>query len=218
MRNVLVFVMCVGTLCALLLTSGCGPNKDTQDIEDSFNTWFDALLTKDPTTVLKYTIENSLSHFDQVRTLAVDADKAKMMNLPGGLFWEVVTARNRAKRADLEKLSASGFLSYAVAHGWYGSRTGVDAADLTLTKVHSSGESADAILQIDGRTTTLKLYFEKKGEIWQVDADRVFSAFDSRFEALAKRTGMSVQDLIITVEENATGKTIDLDKIYSKMK
>ena len=122
--------------------------------------------------------------------------------------------RNRASAAQLEVLTGEDYLVWTTNEGWFANGdSGWSTAFGTITV---KGDFATGVVLQDGKPTGDKVHFLKDDGRWRLDETTMGQHMDQWYRDLAKFEGVSVDDLLVFIDEEDSGKEIS-DSIWQPM-
>lgn len=128
---------------ALTLLSGCDPNaKHKEAIRVAWTSMKAGYTSPDGAAVARMLTRDSLDHYGRICRHAMDMPEIELLKQPPTTMLEVLEARRKCTRKELEKLDGAGFVTLVVNRGcWDGALDGVEITDLKV-----AGDFAQASL------------------------------------------------------------------------
>lgn len=128
---------------ALAFLSGCDPNaKHKEAIYAAWTSMKTGYTAPDSAAVARMLTCDSLDHYGRICRHAMDMPEIELLKQPPTTMLEVLEARRKCTRKELEKLDGAGFVTLVVNRGcWDGASDGVE-----ITSVKVTGDFAQASL------------------------------------------------------------------------
>ena len=127
----------IATAIAMTLAflAGCDPNaKHKEAIHAAWTTMKTGYTSPDGAAVAKMLTRDSLDHYGRICRHAMDMPEIELLKQPPTTMLEVLEARRKCTRKELEKLDGAGFVTLVVNRGcWDGALDGVEITDLKVT-------------------------------------------------------------------------------------
>jgi hypothetical protein len=196
-------------LVAAAVAAPAGAEPVARDPEEaavrrSFAVYAAALKNRDGARAVDAVSENSLRYYDHVRKLALSGTREELAALDGIERMLVLGMRRDAPIELLTDATPAGLVSHAVSEGLISDQGGVKTE---LGHVAVDGDVALAMIVEDDALTRGRLRFVREGEVWKFDLEYAMQASFGLIAALAKRSGMSEDEVIFRLLAQGTGSS-----------
>lgn len=189
-------IACMLAALALLL-QGCDDNAATkEELRALFANSDTCCNTSDGVGIVDLYTQSTFEYYDRLLPVMLDGTRDEVKNLPPGYQYEVVLARLKSTRAEIQALDGRRYLATATSKGWYVIPTEYRTDD-TLGDFQFLGEDeAWASIYTEGEDTGLSLCFRREEGVWKIDEPRSLDASLRAWQDEASREGKTLQDYI----------------------
>ena len=198
----------------LALVSACGGGgsspAETEAASTAWSTYRSAILAKDGETAVDRLSGDTIDYYEEVRVLALTANKQLLALRPMVDRLNVVTMRVTFTSEELEGLNGAGLVEQAVARGLIGA-DGTTRTELRRVKVAGNAASGDLVAP-NGRTGGT-LDFRKEDGIWKVHLLTLIRSVDGALRNAAQQAGQGEDEFILSAVGAANGKQLT-DEIW----
>lgn len=202
-------IIAAGILCGV----GCD-NKDAQAIRAMLVQYDTANNSKNGRLAKECVTKSSDAQYESIRRHALYSDERTVRALGPYIKHQVLMTRNRASAAQLEVLTGEDYLVWTTNEGWFAN--GDSGWSTAFGKIAVKGDFATGVVLQDDKPTGDKVHFLKEDGRWRLDETTMGQHMDQWYLDLAKFEGVSVDDLLIFIEEEDSGKEIS-DSIWQPM-
>jgi len=183
---------------------GCGANSDDEiPIREVFQKYRTALLKGDGPAAWSVVDSDTREYYNKVA--------ASLSSPVGGGFdrsdlvsrLTIMRMRSNFSRSELAKMDGRAIFIVGVSSGWI-SRSSVQRM-ARLTKVESDGESGKGYTSASSHAPTF--LFAKESDGWKLALSKMFEPANEMLRAMARRSGMSVDEYLNAVLDQSPGRT-----------
>lgn len=128
-------MMMLAIAMTLACVTGCDPNaKHKEAIQLTWTTMKSGYDTNNGASVAKQITRESLDHYARVCKQTLDLPEVELLKQPMTTMVEVLEARRKCTRKEIEKLDGTGFVTLVVNKGcWAGALDGMELTDIKVT-------------------------------------------------------------------------------------
>lgn len=178
-------------------------------VRDSFLDYKAAILNGDGETAADLVTGRTHALYRGFADSALTLDKPGLDDLHVMDRMSVMQLRHQMSRQQLENMSGSEIVAYAVDKGWIGKD---GAARLQVGDFTVEGDSASApVLGGDGKETLLRMRFAREDGIWRFDLVEAMALVRVTMAQAIRQTGLSEDAFILVFLEAASGRKPDPD-------
>lgn len=190
-------------------TPAQGATAEVDDeVRAAFETYRSALLAGDGAAAAAAVSAGTTGYFGEMQELASSAGPEEIGARPmiDRLF--VTLVRVRVPRPQLLAMSGVDLLTYGVEEGLVGQET---VSAVTLGTITIEGDTADATVVNQGKTTSGRFRFLEEGGAWKVDLLFLLNAADPALRQVAAAAGQDEDEFIFGRVAATTGKPVPPD-------
>jgi hypothetical protein len=188
-----------------ILTGSCGGSSPEDDVRAAWAEFKAATLSGAGDVAASRVTNATHEYFGELRTLALEAERAHLETLVLERVFSVLLFRARLSRAELERMTGRDLYAHAVAKGWVGKN---DTGALGIGDVEVIGDSASAMSTKVDVPTGLKLHFIRQDGAWRVDVMNLMKYANVAIDAMRKKSGLSEEEFLATMIQTLTGKKL----------
>lgn len=178
--------------------------EEAAAVRDSFLDYKASILAGDGAAAAALVTQRTHALYRGFADGALTLDKPGLDGLPVMDRMSVLQLRHQMTRQQLESMSGSEIVAYAVDHGWIGKD---GAARLQVGHFTVDGSSATApILGGDGKETLLRMRFTREEGIWRLDLVELMALTRVAVVQAIRQTGMTEDEFILFALEAASGR------------
>jgi hypothetical protein len=207
-RN-LVFFIC--TACAI---QSIGQSADETKIRDAFSGYKNAIMKGKGEEAVTFVDRNTIAYYQEMLTIALDGDSAKLAGLPVIDKLTVFTIRHKVPKADVISSNGRDFFVYSINHGMVGKNS---VAAIELSDISVSGNNATASVKSGGQKTPLAFGFNNENGSWKLDITSIFAKTNEGIGMMLKQNEMTELDFVFKALESLTGRPVE-DSIWQPMR
>lgn len=203
----------LSTLLALLLAVLPAAAQDAAAlVRASFERYRQAVLAGDGGAAAALVTADSHAYYARMRDLALRAPRAEVAALPPADRLTVLRLRHEFTAEELAPLSGAALVGLSVEERWSAAHT---LRRLALGEIELRGAEAVATVHQAGAEMPIRFLFRREGEDWKLDLAHLARASDpaltAALQALAERTGMDLDGVLVRMVEEASGHLVDKD-------
>lgn len=173
-------------------------------VRDSFLDYKAAILGGDGETAAELVTARTHALYRGFADSALTLDKPGLDGLHVMDRMSVMQLRHQMTRRQLEGMSGSEIVAYAVDQGWIGKD---GAARLQVGDFTVDGDFASApILGGDGKETLLRMRFAHEDGVWRLDLVELMALTRVAIVQAIRQTGMSEDEFILFALEATSGR------------
>jgi hypothetical protein len=195
----------------LAILAACGGDADAgreaAAASESWSAYKSAILEKDGAKAVDRLSNDTIAYYEEVRVLALEADKADLAGRSLVDRLNVVTMRVTFTSVELRGLDGAGLVSGAVDRGLIGD---VATQNTELRSVRVAGNAAVGELVAGGQTGG-RLDFRREDGVWKVHLLTLIRSVDAALVQTARQRGQPEDRFILEVVGAASGKTLTED-------
>lgn len=149
----------------------------------------------------------SLDEYTRIVQIALDGKPDEVRRLPPHKLALVFELRNRLTRRELQGMDGRAYQAYATSAGWYDAEWG--SWEESVGRIEIDGDRAVAyILDDRGGRTGDRMHFVFEDGMWKVNEFTAGRSIDEAYEREAGQFGMTVENYLILLEEEISGKQV----------
>ncbi|MGF1631149.1 MAG: hypothetical protein ACFCUT_16875 [Kiloniellaceae bacterium] len=174
------------------------------EVRKSFLDYKTAILTADGDAAAAVVTRDSQAYFRQLadQALTLDRDALHRIHLSDRIY--AMLLRHSLEAAELQRMSGSDVVSFAVDEGWIGKE---GASRLQLGNYQVEGDAATGtILQPDGSETPFKMQFVREEGRWLLDLVALMHLTRTAFEYAVQQSGLGEDEFVLLMLEQGTGR------------
>ena len=197
----------LGGLAALVLLAPAVTAQDAEgDVRDVFERYRLAVLAGDGAGALAAVDGRTAAYYGRAVDLALDADSATVAGLSFIDRLMVLSLRHRVSADMLRTFDGPQALAYGVERGWIDR---ADAARQSLGRVRVAGDSASAVLVLNGAPVPeVAFAFAREGGAWKLDLTSVLDIGSRAMQAMIEQMGETEDGFIALALEVLTGRPV----------
>ena len=162
----------------------------------------------DGVSIIDLYTEGTFKYYDTLVPVILDGSRETIERLPPAYQQEVLLARLKGSRQELQGLSGRRYLAHATSRGWYAldpSRRRVD----TIGGIDfvSDGEAWGEVYT-DGQATGLRICFRHENGAWRIDEPASWDRSAKAWEEQARQRGTPVEQYVASTVEQSLGVTL----------
>ncbi|HJR19736.1 MAG TPA: hypothetical protein VJ922_08465 [Actinomycetota bacterium] len=207
-------ILLAGAILAMTIAgTACGGGGDTPDgreaaaASEAWAGYKSAILAKDGTKAAGHLSTETIAYYEDIRMLALGADKDALASEAMVDRLNVVTMRVMFSSAELRAVDGSGLVREAVERGLIG-EAGTASTELRSVKV--SGDTAVGDL-VSGDTTGGRLDFRRESGAWKIHLVALLQSVDGVLRQTARDRGLEENAFIVQAVGAASGKPVSED-------
>ena len=206
---------------AVLAAAGCGGGKPgkaktrrvakkkaispaAKQVKQAFGEYRLALVDGDGKSAADRVSSGSIDLYGQYRELSLGGSEETIKGLSMINRLQVLLVRHRVPLESLKAMDGRGLFVYAVDNGWIGKKV----VRIRLAEITALGRRATAKVTDLGKPTGDINHFIKEADGWKVDLLPTMKGADQLFQRLAKKSGQSENEYIISVITSLSGRQV----------
>ncbi|MFQ5415503.1 MAG: hypothetical protein ACE5FL_00495 [Myxococcota bacterium] len=174
-------------------------------VEQGFANYRGALMARDGARAAAAVSRNSLAYYDNIRRLALKAEKEDLAVIEGTERMLVLGIRHQAPKGLLESATPLELLAHAVDVGLV---SDASVAATGLGRVKIDGDMARAFVVVDGEPTRSVLQFVREDGVWKFDLEFAMRASSGLVAAIATQSGLSEDAVILNLLSQGSGRPV----------
>lgn len=212
-RAAACWTLLVLSLLSWLPLCGC-EGKDAQAIRAMLVDYDRANNTRNGVLAKECVTRASDEQYELVRRHALYSDEKTVRALNPYVKQYVLMTRHRGQADQLAVLTGEDFLVWTTNQGWYaGEESNWEGA---FGSIKVRGQVATAPILEDGKPTGGTATFLLEDGKWRVDEPSLVAALDRRLFLAAREEGESIDDYLIALEEESSGREVP-DSVWQPM-
>lgn len=193
-----------------------------EDIERTLTELEMAANRHDGEGFARWLAPESFQHYDRLIKIALDGNSRQIEVLPMSERYDVLVMRNRSTRKELSKMDGRAWVVHIVNQGWLDGQAvpNEDLVDKKVVRVSGTSATLEIIYDVrqplftgegSGRKFSDTIGFQKVDDLWLADARRPSVLFERMIALLRQAALRTPYQLMIGMEEKATGKPVPTD-------
>jgi hypothetical protein len=174
-------------------TLGGATNPEAKAVRASFANYKKAILSKDGKTAAGLIDSETLAFYGKLLALAISAPAAEVHKQSAGSRLFILQTRHHVSLSVMKGMDGRTLVAWGINKGWIGANAKrIDIGDITVAGDHAAGPG-----KVRDRTVPFNWSLRKEGGVWKLNLLALFPMAEAAMEKVAKRGGMSVDDLIM---------------------
>lgn len=192
-------------IAAWLWTTNAALADDTTDVQAAFSGYRAAILAGEGKTAIEYLSNSTFEYYDQMRSVALDGDRAAVQGLSLINQMQVLMLRLRVPMERLVSMTPRELVAHAVDAGWIG-KNSVLATQPGRVLV----EKDLAVLHplVNGQEAAHVFRFYRESGRWRLDLISTIQQANAALQLAAKQAGIKDSEFILALLESALGQKI----------
>lgn len=200
-------------LVPLLLLTGCGPKSDAPpaaeaEVRAAWKEFKNASLSGNGSVAASRVIDATHAYYDEVRRLALYADRQALAAFVFAKRYTVLGMRLRMSAEQLRSMSGRELFVHSVNQGWIGKN---NATDEGVGAVTVTGDHARCVATKNGKATGQYLHFVGEAGAWKLDMMQLMTTVNVMFDQMLRESGMTEDAFTRKFLEATTGRTVTED-------
>lgn len=192
-------------LCCLLV-GGCDQHaSEKEELQALFSTLDNCCNNSDGVGIIGLYSQSTFDRYESLLPIILDGSREQIAALPAPSQYEVLMARLKGTRAELEGLTGRRYVAHAASSGWYAIPADMRTVDVLGAFEFVSADEVWAGIYTNGERTGLRICFVREEGQWTIDEPRAFDASSQAWRATALAHGMTVEEYVLqalSVDEN----------------
>jgi hypothetical protein len=152
--------------------------------------------------------QSTFEYYDTLVPVILDGPRDRVERLPPGYQQEVLLARLKGTREELQGLSGRRYLAHATSRGWYALEPSRRRVDTIGGIDFVSGQEAWGQVYTDGQPTGLRICFRYEDGAWRIDEPASWERSAAAWEDQARQRGMELRPYVASTIEQGLGITL----------
>ena len=195
LRLILLLLVVVGAVaCDGSEAPGTDPSEETerdegadeQAIEEAFEAYKAALLGREGERAAGLVTRATIDYYDEMRTLALEADRAELENRRILDRFTVLMLRHVMTAKQLKPMTGEDVFAFAVDEGLIGESTvvGMEPEDVTV-----SGDVGTLNVALSGENASFEYLYRYEDAGWRLDLFEFVETYEAAFQTQADQSG-----------------------------
>ena len=207
MRKLRIFVVLLCVLTPVVLAQS--PTAE-EEVRQLFTRYKTALIQGDGQLASELVDADTLSFFEEIKTLALDGDEASIRERAFVDRLLIVTMRHELPTEILQSMGLENLLQHAVASGWIGKQS---IAQLGIGEVAVDGDSATGVAITVGLpppedAEPLLYRFVQEDGTWKFRFHSLVDGINGLIAQFTAQMGTDEDDLIFLLVEQLSGRQV----------
>ncbi|MBC7834390.1 MAG: hypothetical protein H7Y88_04725 [Phycisphaerales bacterium] len=210
-RMTVAFALVIG----LAAMPGCGESEEVKAVQETWDKVGEACDRRDADYVLAHMANEDFEFYDRLLNIARKGKRAEIDRLAPNELGTVVSMRHRLSGEERKKMDARGWVRFNVAEGFWEDDPDDATMEIADIRVSTDGLWASAKLVFNGSKTHYTVSFTRSGDEWLLNTTGFEDMVDNYIRELAEENDINVQEFIVLIEEEITGREVRPD-IYDR--
>jgi hypothetical protein len=203
-QRLIALTVCLA-LCATIPGRAQQPSDPGEAVRSAFSAYKAAILSGSGAAALELVSQSTVSYYREMQQLALYAEAAQVRARSIVDRTQILTMRHRVDPHVLRRMSPRDLFVYAVNQGWVGKES-VARLEAGAARVWGATATVE-IIRLGNRTGLQYPLTHERGR-WRVDLVPTLDWANSAMGQLARRQGVSEDQLILTLLQVASGRPV----------
>lgn len=185
--------------------AGQVPAADRVAVKAVLNQYRDAVVGKDGEAVYKLLDAKSIGWYEDALKDAVSLPKADLAKRDYLGKLTILRLRHESARPELQKMTAKDMIVDGVKKGWIGG----SFADMIVVQYVGKDKTGATFVTLQQNPKVPAFYFANEDGKWKLSLSHGFGIAQKGFEQLQAKSGLSPDDFLCKMLEDATKKKVD---------